>query len=207
MSVERKQAVGLMFVGLLFMAGAAAIGYPFFLKPICNVIAARDWPATSCHIIASAVGAHDNQDSDSHGTTYSIDIEFSYTVAGKLLRSSAYDFMGGSSTGYDGKLAIVEKYPVGGAATCYYNPARPEQAVLMRGVVPVMWFGLIPLVGFGVGCIGFFGGLIHCCRRRDDGAASRFIPMTQDNIRPDTARQDTARSTAKATTRPRARGK
>jgi len=83
-----------------------------------------------------------------------VDIVFFYTINGRPFSSARYGFMGGSSSGYAGKQAIVNQYPPGRRTVCYVNPADPADAVLERRFTNDMLFGLIPLVFVGAGTAG-----------------------------------------------------
>lgn len=137
--------------------------YLFVIRTVLDVRAARGWTQTRCRIVSSQVGEHPG----SKGTTYSVDIVFTYRVGGRQYRSNRYDFMGGSSSGYDEKQAVVDRYPARMRTDCYVNPANPSDAVLDRdypsGLKFVLLTALFPLVGFG-GAVGVLVG-----SRKNDG--------------------------------------
>jgi hypothetical protein len=145
----------LLFFGLFLAAGCAAFFF-MFLRPVMQIAAARDWVERPCVIVSSKVGVH----SDSDGSTYSVDIEYTYVVDGKQYKSDRYAFDVGSSSGRAGKQRVVDQYPAGSERTCYVDPRDPREAVLNRGFVPTLWFGLLPLVFVAVGG----GGLLFCTR-------------------------------------------
>ena len=89
-------------------------------------------------------------------------------------KANRYDFMGGSSSGYQSKQAIVSRYTPGSKAVCYVNPRDPVEAVLERGVTPIMWVGLLPLVFVFLGFIG----LVSALRKRSNQAG--FVTFLQD---------------------------
>ncbi len=147
-----------LFFGVFLVLGAT-FTYFFFVRPVLEVEQARQWPAISCRVISSRVLSHSGS---KNGTTYSVDILYSYTVEGRDYRSSRYDFMGGSSSGYSSKTAVVAQYRPGTTARCYVNPDDPSDAVLEREFTPAMLVGLIPAVFLFVGVGGllwlFVGG-------------------------------------------------
>lgn len=162
----RRQPRWLMpvFFGVFLLAG---LGFSaFFLRAIVKVVLARDWPATPCVVLSSEVKSH----SDSDGTTYSVNIAFEYEVNGARYKSNRYDFLGGSSSGYRGKKAIVDRYRPKSKAVCYVNPRDPHEAVLNRNFTPVMLVVFLPLVFVGVGA----GGLVWYVR--GGGRAQPTIP-------------------------------
>jgi len=164
----RKQWITVLFM-LVFLGGGSAAFCGFFLRPAFEIMSARSWPAVPCMVISSEVRSYSGK-----GTTYSVNIFYSYEVKGRAFKSNTYGFMGGSSTGYAGKQAVVARNPPGTRTVCYVNPAEPTEAVLERGFTPDMWFGLIPLLFMAVGGAVLFSAVRQ--RRRNAlaaGAAAR----------------------------------
>lgn len=149
-SSKRGKCVGVLF-GFAFFAAGALFCWMGAVKPIIGVIESGSWPTVPCVIEASQVKTHRGSDS----TTYSVDIRFSYSFGGVDYSGGSYNFSDFSSSGYDSKKAIVDRYPVGFAAVCWVNPADPRIAVLSRDVPTIVFF-LIPfssifmLIGGGV---------------------------------------------------------
>jgi len=137
----------------VFLVLGGTLTYFFFLRPMLDVSKARHWPWVPCHIISSRVQSHSGSKG---GTTYSVDIAYRYTVDGKVHTSNRYEFMGGSSSGYSGKAAIVARYPPGATSRCFVNPDDPTDAVLERDFTPGMLVGLFPALFFFIG----LGGLV-----------------------------------------------
>ena len=135
---------------LVFFFVGLGIGYFLILPGIMKSIDAKGWMETPCMVLESRVQSH----SDSDGTTYSVDILYTYAHGGRDYRSSQYEFIGGSSSGYDGKAAVVRQYPAGGPAVCYVNPANPGEAVLKRELGAKAFLALIPLAFLLVGLAG-----------------------------------------------------
>jgi hypothetical protein len=139
------------FFGLFFLAGAGMF-IPFFVVPALKVVEARSWREVPCAIVSSTVRTHQGDD----GATYSIDVLYRYEIDGREHRSNRYQFMGGSSGGYDSKAEVVAGIPPGTETTCYVDPNDPFEAVMERGFTTDYFFGLIPLVFAVVG----FGGMV-----------------------------------------------
>lgn len=128
----------------------------FFLIPASKVLKARTWTAVPCTIESSGVRSHSGDDS----TTYSVEVRYHYEIEGKTYRGSRYQFLGGSSSGYDGKQEIVDRLPAGGEVTCFVNPQDPFDAVIERGFTPGYLITLVPLLFL---CVGL-GGMIFALR-------------------------------------------
>ena len=120
------------------------------VRPALLMLQARNWPAVPCTIISSEV----RTSRGNKGSTYSVNILYSYSFKGREYKSNDYAFIGASSSGYDSKAAIVARFPPGSTTVCYINPSDPIQAVLVRGFTPIMWIGLLPLVFLLIGTAG-----------------------------------------------------
>jgi Protein of unknown function (DUF3592) len=151
----RKVGAGFFFIFLI--VGLAATWF-LLVRPVLKILAAKSWTATPCLVLSSEVRSHRGK-----STTYSVNILFEYEVNGRRFKSNRYSFMGGSSSGRDGKEEIVRRFPRGRTATCFVNPRDPTDAVLHRGWVPAMWFGLLPLIFVAIG----LGGIVASLSRRE----------------------------------------
>ncbi len=143
----------------------------FFLLPAAQVVKARAWHAVRCTIDSSEVRSHSGDDS----TTYSVSVAYRYEIAGKTYRGNRYQFLGGSSSGQEGKQQVVDRYPPGSEASCFVNPQDPYDAVLERGFTTGYLFGLIPLLFFSVGV----GGMIFALRSGSAAPARAAWQPTQ----------------------------
>lgn len=156
----------------IFLLVGLGVFYGMFLRPMMMIEEAKDWPEVPCTVISSRVKSHEGDES----TTYSVDIFYSYTVDGREHKSNRYSFMGGSSSGYDGKKAVVNAHPPGRKTVCYVNPDDPTEAVLERGYTSDLWFGLIPLVFVAVGAGGIFF-TVRSRLRKKAATGRRDVPV------------------------------
>jgi hypothetical protein len=120
----RMQRKALLFIW--FVIGV--VGLSIFLYGQYQLNRARGsvtWPLVDGKIITSQVQSHRGED----GTTYSADIEYSYTVNEKQFKSDVIVI-----GGHDYGSSAVERYPLGESVTVAYNPVKPHQAVLEPGV-------------------------------------------------------------------------
>ncbi len=136
--------------GSIFLLVGLGTFWGLFVGPMLQAFSARNWPEAPCVILASEVKT--NRDSD--GDTYSPELRYRFPMDGKDLESTRYGFMKISGSHRWAK-EIIERYPVGSNTVCYYNPQRPDQAVLNRNLGWSILFGLIPLVFVIVG-----GGIV-----------------------------------------------
>lgn len=140
-----------LFFGVFALFGVAGTWF-MLIQPLSLLWQARSWDAKDCEVLSSQVQSHSSDD----GYTYSIDIEYRYEVDGRTYTSDRYHFMGGSSSGYEGKAEVVERHPPGAVVTCYVDPDDPTQAVLNRSFSWVYLFGLFPLLFLAAGVGGFY---------------------------------------------------
>jgi hypothetical protein len=143
-----------LFFGLFAVAGGLMTGV-FFVRPALQTLQARDWPEVPCTVVSSNVGSSSSDD----GTTYSVAVLYTYEIAGRTYHSNRFQFLGGSSSGYEHKAKIVARYPPGSQTTCRVDPEDPTRAVISTTFGRDYLFGLIPLLFFavGVGGMGFAG--------------------------------------------------
>ena len=163
----------------LFAIVGGAMLYPLGIKPIARTIDAQNWASTPCNVLRAEVGSHSGDD----GTTYSVDILYEYTFNGRTYKCDRYDFIGGSSSGYDGKARVVEQYQSAAQPICYVNPKNPTEAVLKRGFHAKLLLALFPLPFLLIGIVG----MISALRGKKDGAS---LARTFDVSAPAPTRQD-----------------
>ena len=140
----------------VFALVGGALLYPLGIKPIAKTIAAESWVATPCRVLRAEVRSHDSDD----GTTYSVHILYQYVFQGQTYKSDRYEFLGGSSSGYQGKARVVEQYRTAANPVCYVNPDNPFEAVLKRGFHAKLLLVLLPLFFLLIGV----GGLVPALR-------------------------------------------
>ena len=150
---------------LVFLLVGLGVVWYLFVRPMLLVYDARGWTSTPCEVLSSKVGSHRGSKG---GTTYSIDIRFRYEWLGTTFESEAYDFVDGSSSGFDGKAAVVAQYPAGSTRACWVNPRDPAQCVLDRSFQPIYLLGLAFLLFVAVGAGGLFFVLRRPAPRKAD---------------------------------------
>ena len=141
-------------VGLFsFFVLAGLVTSLFFVRQALASFAARSWPEVPCTVLSSEVRGHTSTGRGG-GLTYNVDILYEYQVGGRTYRSNRYQFLGGSSSGYDSKAAVVAQNPPGTRRTCFVNPGDPNDAILTRSFGAEHWFLLTPLVFAVIGIAG-----------------------------------------------------
>jgi len=154
--------------GAIFALAGLLASKPLLITPLQKTEAAKTWNPVPATVLSSEVKSHSNSD----GTTYSPHISYKYEINKQEYRGDQYSFMSGSSSGYDGKAAIVRQYPKGHQFTVFVNPANPSESVINRNKSPMLLFGLIPVIFFIVG-IGIIIAAIRNKKATLDPAQAR----------------------------------
>jgi hypothetical protein len=163
-----------LFFGL-FLAVGLAVSYFVLWKPWSQWLSARSWEESPCRIVSSQV----TESSDSDGSTYKVDITYTYVVEGGEIRGSRYDFMDVSSSGYDGKAAVVARYPAGTHGTCWVNPKNRTESVLSRDFSLTYLLGLFPLIFVAAGGGGIAWALGNWRKMSRAAAPGTFAGLGQ----------------------------
>ena len=91
--------------------------------------AAETWPSVIGKISASEVRV--SRAGRRHGTTQFPHVSYTYEVNGKAYHSS--NIMAGGEIGGVNVESTLARYPNGSEVTVYYNPQKPNDAVLQPG--------------------------------------------------------------------------
>lgn len=138
----------------LFAAAGSGILLGVVVPKARDWFAMHHWQETTAEIISSRVGSHRG---NKGGTTYSVDLFYRYDFKGREYRSGRYTLMGGSSSGYDGKAAVVKSLPPGSKLQVFVDPEKPWRAVVKRGAGWWVLFVLFPLTFMAFGFGGIWG--------------------------------------------------
>ncbi len=93
-------------------------------------------------------------------TVYQPDFQFMVQTAdGRRYAARGYDALESASSDRAGQQAIVDQYTVGKTYPCWYDPARPAQAVLTRQFNRVLF--IIPGIFFFVGGMFLIVGILN----------------------------------------------
>ena len=145
----------LIGVGFFAVFAAFGIGFGYFAgwPALRDTVDARSWVAVPCEIVSSGV----KTTTDSDGSNYSVDVKFRYEYAGQRYSSDRYQITRMSQSGagaYDRISRKAQALPAGLSTTCFLDPARPDRAVIDRGLTlgTLLFVGLpalFALVGLG----------------------------------------------------------
>lgn len=128
--------VGTLIV--LFITGMATYALYMLVKPIVQVVDARDWVEVPCTIVYS----HNVKLREQR-------ISYDYEVDGRQFHSYRQTFFHGSSDSLSDLKdlqVVVEQTPAGMFSVCFVDPEDPSRAVLMRGLTTEVAWLLVPLL-------------------------------------------------------------
>ena len=154
----RKPGCGFVSFGLFFAAGCGG------LVMLVGAFLLTDWRANyryqrnSCVVLDRRLQVQDvNIGPGVHGPTYHPEIRILYEVDGRKYELWTYDAVPTWGPDKGGQQAIVDSFQVGKTYPCWYDPDRPEKAILVRGHAWVPFLLLfVPLAFMTVGAIGMY---------------------------------------------------
>ena len=153
-SEKHKPGAGkwvLRFMGGIFMLVGGGFVWGLGVNPWLEARASQGWKEVPCTIISSGVSSHRTSKG---GTSYSLNIQYDYSVEGQTYTGDRYDFSKTSSGGRSWRERATRTYPAGKQTVCYVDPNDPSEAVLVREG-GLSWFLIIPGVFFLVGLLLF----------------------------------------------------
>jgi hypothetical protein len=103
-----------------------------FIRSARKATASQRWPSTTGRILTAQVTSHRSLNSSGTYTTiYKPQMQYEYTAEGQRYQSSqlSYSMVDGMSA-ESWAEGIVDRYQPGSSVEVYYNPAKPDDAVL-----------------------------------------------------------------------------
>lgn len=159
-----EQTIGLICGGLGIFA--------FFIAGVVSLIvgirsrkkgaASNAWPAAEGVISRTWVSESTSTDEDGYTTSsYTPQVEYQYRLGANTYTSNKVSFGAVRSYGSHRKAQQnLEAYPVNGRVRVYYNPAKPEEAVLIRGtkgtLTGIILGILFMSISICVACLGLY---------------------------------------------------
>lgn len=129
-----------VFVGIFFIAGLGLSWWGWVV--LQNARVSESWPMTDGEITYSQIQISTDDD----GTSYHADVRFVYVAEDRRYEADTVSFGQYGSSDRNHAAGIVARYPVGQRVTVYYDPAKPETAVLEPGVT----LGSYLILGLGM---------------------------------------------------------
>ena len=126
-------------LGLVFIA--------LYLRSRKQAATSQSWPGTPGTITASEMNVVEDDES---GDVYAPSIAYEYRVGDRPFTSHRIRFGSASSRDRAKAEAVLGSYPAGKEVTVYYDPARPDQAVLEQSAA-----GSASFLYLGIGFLAF----------------------------------------------------
>ncbi len=154
-------------IGIIFMVVALI----FLAIAVNQLLQERKYQPGQCTITARQLQQELSSNTTTHrngNNTYTTTTTtnvyapyFEYTVHtfdGRIYPASGYNGSSTFTSDRVGQQAIVDRYSVGQSYQCWYNPARPTQAVLVRQAnwLAFLLGGIFLLVGGIIAIVGVF---------------------------------------------------
>ena len=168
---KRTGNAGCAAAALAFLAVGLGFGSLFAVRAWRDVRVFTVWEPATCTILATQLGS--TRGSGKSGPSYRPEISFRYEVGGKTFTCTGWDSWalsgdyGGGSAKFYGR--VLDRYEVGATSPCWYDPADPAQAVLVRRVRPLYLLAVMPLAFVVLGAVGLYSALAKPGRRLDVG--------------------------------------
>ncbi|MBK9749222.1 MAG: DUF3592 domain-containing protein [Chloroflexi bacterium] len=98
-----------------------------------KVRASKNWPATQGRVLMSYVDRRRSRSGSGTTTAFYPVVVYEYMVNGRRLQGNRVRFGADWGTSWTGPAQkIVDQYPTGALIEVFYDPERPEEAVLLR---------------------------------------------------------------------------
>jgi hypothetical protein len=137
------------FISVFYLVGFGVLGYAVWSAWRSTQVAS--WPTTQGIVTNLAL----KESSDNDGTTYEVQVEYDYTVAGTLYRGSRLAFGYTASSGRDAHMAIHDKLKAAKIVDVHYDPADPASSALSFGIHRSIQFTLAFAITWLAFVIGF----------------------------------------------------
>jgi hypothetical protein len=148
---KKKTDMGCLavFFGLFYVVGFGMLGYGIWSAK--RSTDAASWPTTEGSLTKVALDEH----SDSDGTTYKVEVEYTYTVAGSAYSGSQLAFGYSGSSGREAHEEICAKLKSAKSVDVRYDPNDPASSALSFGIHRSIMFILV----FALTWLAFIGGI------------------------------------------------
>lgn len=143
-----------LFFAVFLLLGCAGLAFILASLILPEWRANHEFVEHTCTVLDGRVGQSSD---DEGGAIYRPEIQIEYEINGETYRIWTYDISQAHSSGRDEKQAVVNRFEVGKRYVCWFDPADPSTAVVVRGYSWWLWLVLIVPISFiligGGGCI------------------------------------------------------
>lgn len=172
---KKSQTKFLLFFALFWTLIVGGIDV-FFGYKLYRQVRSTTFPSTSGVIISSEVK---HQRGSKGGTTYGVNISYSYEVAGRRYEGNTFRYTTFSSSNSRNAYQTVRNYPPGKTVKVYYNPENPEDSLLSPGINGDDLFILLFLTPFNLIMVALLSipvfSLLRKVKRPDAGGVKWWL--------------------------------
>ena len=158
-------AIACLGGGLLLLVGGLII--VAFLLTVWKGLRTRRWPVTFGRVITSGVTTEITEDMpEEWSLPDQAKVVYEYEAEGKRYTADTLQIRGNMQTARSVRREreLLSRYPPGKSVLVYYDPAKPEEAVLQpgvpRGLLPLTTAGAVMFL-VGLGIISIFTGAME----------------------------------------------
>jgi hypothetical protein len=170
---EHARYQSVLLFGLFFLLGFAALVAIVFGFILPEWRANNRYLSSSCVVLDKRVSMATKLSPRTKGGTHYPEIKISYQVDGQTYDVWAYEAVTAIRSEASAR-AIVDSFQVGGTYACWYDPDRPDKAILVRGYSwPHYYLVLIPIVFLSIGANGLYRWWKYCLYVRTWRASRR----------------------------------
>ena len=131
-----KKAPGKRPMGVFILLTAASammfLAFVFVgLIPAIRWFQVQSYRETMCTVISSTAKVHTRSQGKAF---YTLDMLYTYDIAGKSWRGTEYDVMEGGDGSQREVENLVANYPPGKQVSCYVDPTDPSNAYIIRTI-------------------------------------------------------------------------
>jgi hypothetical protein len=164
------------FIAIGFVVVPSAYLIWAFVLPMLEIQTAKSWTPTPCTIVSSGLKTHGRFWDE---TTFSIDVKYRYSVNGKDYESDRFELTINASAYQAWQMEVARRYLPGTQATCYVNPANPQEAVIDRSWTKSVDTAIL------AGAFMFFGviGVLVTSAKRTGTSAKKAVAEPAGPVR------------------------
>lgn len=137
--------------GILFLLGLVGTGVFGYVQIWLPLRANLFYAETTCVVLDKRLAEQNGEG----GKSYRPEIHIEYAVEGVKQRVRTYDATGDWSDARAAQQRTLEQFQVGGQYPCWFDPAKPDRAVLTRRFTWGCLIVLIPMLFMGIGAVGW----------------------------------------------------
>jgi len=171
-----------LFFAVILLAGCVGLATLVIMRVIPEWRVNHQFVEHECVVLKRGIGEIQGSD----GPLYRPEIKIQYQVHGETYCETTYDIHSAYSSGREEKQEIANRFTEGRSYPCWYDPADPRTAVLVRGYTWWIWLAfIVPLSFVAIGGGGLIYAIVHWGTSAERRAAlarraQQYAPFDED---------------------------